>query len=95
MRKIASIAGTLVVLLAAGAVSAQVVDQKGLTVEAARRVIAAATAEAHRNQVGGRVQYQRPPRAQDHVGENDLAQRTATRREMDVHDGRLDAVERA
>jgi glc operon protein GlcG len=55
MRKIASIAGTLAVLLAAGAVSAQVVDQKGLTVEAARRVIAAATAEAHRNQVGGAI----------------------------------------
>jgi glc operon protein GlcG len=54
MRKIASIAGTLAVLLAAGA-SAQVVDQKGLTVEAAKRVIAAAAAEAHRNQVGGAI----------------------------------------
>ena len=42
-----------------------------------------------------RVQDQRPPCAQHHVRENHLAQRAAARREMDVHDGRFDAAERA
>jgi glc operon protein GlcG len=50
-----SIAGALALLLTAGAASAQVVDQKGLTLEAAKRVIAAAVAEARRNDVGGAV----------------------------------------
>jgi glc operon protein GlcG len=55
MRKIASIAGMLAALLAAGAAGAQVVDQKGLTLEAAERVIAAAVAEARRNHAGGAI----------------------------------------
>jgi uncharacterized protein GlcG (DUF336 family)/mannose-6-phosphate isomerase-like protein (cupin superfamily) len=50
-----SIAGALALLLTAGAAGAQVVDQKGLTLEAAKRVIAAAVAEARRNDVGGAV----------------------------------------
>ena len=55
MRTCMSIAGTLAFLLTAGAAGAQVVDQKGLTLEAARRVIATAVAEARRNNVGGAV----------------------------------------
>jgi uncharacterized protein GlcG (DUF336 family) len=55
MRTCMSIAGTLAFLLTADAASAQVVDQKGLTLEAARRVIATAVAEAKRNNVGGAI----------------------------------------
>ena len=55
MRTCMSIAGALAFLLTAGAASAQVVDQKGLTLEAAKRVIATAVAEARRNQVGGAI----------------------------------------
>ena len=55
MRQIASVAGALALLLTAGAVSAQVVDQKGLTLEAAKRVIAAAVAEARRTHAGGAI----------------------------------------
>ncbi len=39
-----------------------------------------------------RVQDQRPPRAHHHVRENELAQGAAARREVDVHDGRFDAI---
>ncbi len=45
----------MALLLTAGAAHAQVVDQKGLTLEAARRVIAAAVAEARRNHAGGAI----------------------------------------
>ena len=55
MRHLASLAGALALLLTAGAAPAQVVDQKGLTLEAAKRVIAAATAEARRNNAGGAI----------------------------------------
>ena len=55
MRTGMSIAGALAFLLTAGAASAQVVDQKGLTLEAAKRVIATAVAEARRNKVGGAI----------------------------------------
>jgi glc operon protein GlcG len=54
MRKFMSTAGALCFLLTAGA-SAQVAEQKGLTLEAARRVIDAAVAEARRNNVGGAI----------------------------------------
>jgi uncharacterized protein GlcG (DUF336 family)/mannose-6-phosphate isomerase-like protein (cupin superfamily) len=50
-----SIAGALAFLLTAASASAQVVEQKGLTLEAARRVIAAAAAEARRHDVGGAI----------------------------------------
>ena len=39
MRHLASLAGALALLLAAGAASAQVADQKALTLEAAKRVV--------------------------------------------------------
>src|SRR5918994_4262752 len=55
MRTCMSIAGTLAFLLSAAGASAQVVDQKGLTLEAAKRVIATAVAEARRNKVGGAI----------------------------------------
>jgi glc operon protein GlcG len=55
MRTFRVTAGTVALLLTASAASAQVVDQKGLTLEAARRVIAAAVAEATRNDVGGAI----------------------------------------
>lgn len=55
MHKFMSIAGTLAFLLTAGSASAQVIEEKGLTLDAARRVIAAAVAEARRNQVGGAI----------------------------------------
>jgi uncharacterized protein GlcG (DUF336 family) len=55
MQRFMSIAGALAFLLAAGSTSAQVVDQKGLTLEAARRVIDAAVAEARRHDVGGAI----------------------------------------
>jgi uncharacterized protein GlcG (DUF336 family) len=55
MHRFMSIAGMLAFLLAAAGASAQVVEQKGLTLEAARRVIAAAVAEARRNHVGGAI----------------------------------------
>ena len=55
MHKLMSIAGALVFLLTAVSASAQVVEQKGLTLEAAKRVIAAAVAEARRNHVGGAI----------------------------------------
>ena len=41
-----------------------------------------------------RMQHQRPAGAQHHAREDQLAQRAAARREVDVHDGRLDALER-
>jgi uncharacterized protein GlcG (DUF336 family) len=50
-----SIAGALAFLLTAASAGAQVVEQKGLTLEAARRVIAAAVAEARRHEVGGAI----------------------------------------
>jgi glc operon protein GlcG len=55
MTRFAAFAGAIALLLTAGAAGAQVVDQKGLTLEAAKRVIAAAVAEARRNQVGGAI----------------------------------------
>lgn len=55
MHRVMSIAGMLAFLLTAAGASAQVVEQKGLTLEAARRVIAAAVAEARRNEVGGAI----------------------------------------
>jgi glc operon protein GlcG len=55
MRKSLSIAGALGLLLTAAGASAQVAEQKGLTLEAARRVIAAAVVEARRNGVGGAI----------------------------------------
>ena len=55
MHSFMSIAGALALLLTAAGASAQVVEQKGLTLEAARRVIAAAVAEARRNEVGGAI----------------------------------------
>jgi glc operon protein GlcG len=55
MKHVAGLAGAMALLLTAGAAEAQVVDQKGLTLEAARRVIAAATAEATRNHAGGAI----------------------------------------
>lgn len=55
MCRFTSIAGALALLLAAGGASAQVVDQKGLTIAAARQVIAAAVAEAKRNNAGGAI----------------------------------------
>jgi glc operon protein GlcG len=55
MKLILSLAGALALLLTAAAAPAQVVDQKGLTLEAAKRVIAAATAEARRNNAGGAI----------------------------------------
>jgi glc operon protein GlcG len=55
MRKFTSIAGAFLLLLTAAGASAQVVEQKGLTLEAAKRVIAAAVAEARRNNVGGAI----------------------------------------
>jgi glc operon protein GlcG len=55
MRKLMSIAGAFLFLLTAAGASAQVVEQKGLTLEAARRVIAAAVAEAKRNNAGGAI----------------------------------------
>jgi glc operon protein GlcG len=54
-RKFTSIAGAFMLLLTAAGASAQVVEQKGLTLEAARRVIAAAVAEARRHDVGGAI----------------------------------------
>lgn len=48
-------AGATALLLTASAGHTQVVDQKGLTLEAAKRVIAAAVAEARRNDVGGAI----------------------------------------
>jgi hypothetical protein len=57
MRTFGTIAGTLVILLTAGAANAQVVDQKGLTLEAAKRVIDAAVGEARRNDVGGAIAW--------------------------------------
>jgi glc operon protein GlcG len=54
MKPIASLAGAVALLLTAGA-HAQVVDQKGLTLEAAKRVIATAVAEARRNNAGGAI----------------------------------------
>jgi glc operon protein GlcG len=54
MKPIASLAGAVALLLTTGA-HAQVVDQKGLTLEAAKRVIAAAVAEASRNNAGGAI----------------------------------------
>jgi uncharacterized protein GlcG (DUF336 family)/mannose-6-phosphate isomerase-like protein (cupin superfamily) len=55
MRKFMSTAGALCLLLTAASASAQVVDQKGLTLEAARQVITAAVAEARRNNAGGAI----------------------------------------
>jgi glc operon protein GlcG len=55
MHSFTGIAGALALLLAAGGASAQVTDQKGLTIAAARQVIAAAVAEARRNQAGGAI----------------------------------------
>jgi uncharacterized protein GlcG (DUF336 family) len=55
MKHVASCAGAIALLLTAGAAHAQVVDQKGLTLEAAKRVIAAATTEARRNHAGGAI----------------------------------------
>jgi uncharacterized protein GlcG (DUF336 family)/mannose-6-phosphate isomerase-like protein (cupin superfamily) len=55
MRGFTSIAGALALLLAAGSASAQVADQKGLTIAAARQVVAAAVAEAQRNHAGGAI----------------------------------------
>ena len=40
------------------------------------------------------VQHQRPAGAKHHVREDQLAQRAAARREMDVHDAGLDGLER-
>ncbi len=54
MKPIASLAGAVALLLTMGA-HAQVVDQKGLTLEAAKRVIAAAVAEARRNNASGAI----------------------------------------
>jgi glc operon protein GlcG len=55
MRKFVSIAGALAFLLTAASASAQVFEQKGLTLEAAKRVVAAAVAEARRNNAGGAI----------------------------------------
>ena len=55
MHRFMSVAGALAFLLSATGASAQVVEQKGLTLEAARRVIAVAVAEARRNEVGGAI----------------------------------------
>jgi glc operon protein GlcG len=55
MRRSTSIAGALAFLLTAASASAQVVEQNALTLEAAKRVIAAAVAEARRNDVGGAI----------------------------------------
>ncbi len=55
MKHVARLAGAVALLLTTGAAQAQVVDQKGLTLEAAKRVIAAATAEARRNNAGGAI----------------------------------------
>jgi glc operon protein GlcG len=55
MHRFMRIAGALAFLLTAPSASAQVAEQKGLTLEAARRVIAAAVAEARRNEVGGAI----------------------------------------
>ncbi len=55
MHRFTSIAGALAFLLSAASASAQVVEQKGLTLEAARQVIAAAVAEAGRNHAGGAI----------------------------------------
>ena len=55
MHAFMSIAGAFALLLTAAGASAQVVEQKGLTLEAARRVVAAAVAEARRKEVGGAI----------------------------------------
>jgi glc operon protein GlcG len=55
MRKFMSTAGALCLLLTAAGASAQVVEQQGLTLEAANRVIDAAVAQARRNGVGGAI----------------------------------------
>ena len=55
MHRFTSIAGALAFLLTAESASAQVVEQKGLTLEAAKRVLAAAVAEARRNNAGGAI----------------------------------------
>ena len=55
MHRFMGIAGMLAFLLTAAGASAQVVEQKNLTLDAAKRVIAAAVAEARRNDVGGAI----------------------------------------
>jgi uncharacterized protein GlcG (DUF336 family)/mannose-6-phosphate isomerase-like protein (cupin superfamily) len=55
MHRFTNIAGALAFLLTAASASAQVVEQKGLALEAAKRVIAAAVAEAKRNSAGGAI----------------------------------------
>jgi uncharacterized protein GlcG (DUF336 family) len=55
MHGLVRIAGALALLLTAANASAQVVEQKGLTLEAARRVIDTAAAEARRHDAAGAI----------------------------------------
>jgi glc operon protein GlcG len=55
MRKFLTIVAATVFVLASDAAHAQVSEKKGLTLEAARKVLAAAAAEAKRGQAGGAI----------------------------------------
>ena len=55
MRVILPAATAVVLALAVGSASAQVAEQKGMTLAAARQVVAAAAAEAARDHAGGAV----------------------------------------